>query len=194
MCHRYCMPLSSKSSLTLSIHLFLCLPLLLSPLTCPCSAACGRLFPSILSSCPNHVSLLLLIFSITVSSAPSSSHSFIYSFRLFLYCVFKSTTTHWRSRHNTDSVLEFHTEAPQATVSEGLAQGPYMAARLGVEAMTLRTKDVDSINAPTAPHTSGSSLVFSFLILSLLHLPLILLNHIISATSSLLSSSFLSVL
>src|SRR6218665_2237185 len=33
-----CMPLSSKSSLALSIHLFLCLPLLLSPLTCPCSA------------------------------------------------------------------------------------------------------------------------------------------------------------
>ena len=34
-----CMPPSSKSSPTLSIHLFLCLPLLLSPLTCPCSAA-----------------------------------------------------------------------------------------------------------------------------------------------------------
>src|SRR6218665_2747344 len=68
-----CMPLSSKSSLTLSIHLFLCLALLLSPLTCPCSAAFGSLFPSILSTCPKHVSLLVLIFSITVSSAPSSS-------------------------------------------------------------------------------------------------------------------------
>src|SRR6218665_3896896 len=63
-----CMPLSSKSSLTLSIHLFLGLPLLLSPLTCPCSAAFGSLFPCILSMCPNHVSLLLLIFSIPVSS------------------------------------------------------------------------------------------------------------------------------
>src|SRR6218665_2283389 len=67
------MPLSSKSSLTLSIHLLLCLHLLLSPLTCPCSAAFGSLFPSILSTSPNHVSLLLLIFPITVSSAPSSS-------------------------------------------------------------------------------------------------------------------------
>src|SRR6218665_4095486 len=104
------MTLSSKSSLTLSIHLFLCLPLLLSPLTCPCSAAFGSLFRSILSTCPNHVSLLLLlIFSITVSSA-------------------------------------------------------------------LR-----------------SSLVFSFLILYLLLLPRVLLNHAISATSSLLSSSFISV-
>jgi len=40
-----CMCLSSKSSLTLSIHLFVCLPLLLSTLICPCSAACGSLFP-----------------------------------------------------------------------------------------------------------------------------------------------------
>src|SRR6218665_364326 len=63
------MPLSSKSSLTWPIHLFLCLPLLLSPLTCPCSAALGSFLPSILSTCPNHSSLLLLIFSITVSSA-----------------------------------------------------------------------------------------------------------------------------
>ena len=27
---------------------------------------------------------------------------------------------------------EFHAEAPQATVSEGLAQGPYVAARTGL--------------------------------------------------------------
>jgi len=40
-------------------------------------------------------------------------------------------------------VPEFHAEAPQATVSEGLAQGPYVAARAGAEPMTLRTKGVD---------------------------------------------------
>src|SRR6218665_120444 len=44
-----------------------------------------------------------------------------------------STTTQRRSRHSTDTVPEFHAEAPQATVSEGLAQGPYVAARAGVE-------------------------------------------------------------
>ena len=38
-----------------------------------------------------------------------------------------------------------------ATVSEGLAQGPYVAARAGVEPMTPRTKDVDSINAQYTP-------------------------------------------
>jgi len=40
-----------------------------------------------------------------------------------------------------DTVPEFHTEALQATASEGLAQGPYMVARAGVRPMTLKTKD-----------------------------------------------------
>src|SRR6218665_927436 len=53
--------LSFRSSLTLSIQVFLCLPLLLF------------LFSSILSTCPNHCNLLPLIFCTTVSSAPSSS-------------------------------------------------------------------------------------------------------------------------
>ena len=48
---------------------------------------------------------------------------------------------------------EFHAEAPQAiTVSEELVQGPYLAARAGVEPMTLRTKGVDS--APPLPHVT----------------------------------------
>src|SRR6218665_1675680 len=51
-------------------------------------------------------------------------------------------------RHSTDTVPEFEAEASQATVSEGLTQGPYVAARPGVEPMTLRTKDVASTNAP----------------------------------------------
>ena len=34
-----------------------------------------------------------------------------------------------RSRHITDIVLEFHAEAPQSTVSEGLAQGPWSGFR-----------------------------------------------------------------
>src|SRR6218665_1201001 len=48
-------------------------------------------------------------------------HSFIHSFRLFLAHLFKSTTTQRCSRHSTDTVPEFHTEAPQATASEGLS-------------------------------------------------------------------------
>ena len=48
---------------------------------------------------------------------------FILTLRLFLKRLFKSTTTQRRSRHSTDTVFEFHAEAPQATASEGLAQG-----------------------------------------------------------------------
>src|SRR6218665_770315 len=34
-----------------------------------------------------------------------------------------------RSRHSTETVSEFHAEALQATASEGLAKGPYVAVR-----------------------------------------------------------------
>ena len=40
---------------------------------------------------------------------------------------------------------EFHAEAPQATVSEGLAQGPYLAARTGFEPVM---KGDESTNEP----------------------------------------------
>src|SRR6218665_4058205 len=40
----------------------------------------------------------------------------------------------------------------QVTVSEGLAQGPYVADRAGIEPMTLRMKGVDSANASHTPH------------------------------------------
>jgi len=50
-----------------------------------------------------------------------------------------------------DTVPDFHAEAPQATVSEGLSQGPYVAAKAGVAPMTLWTKGVDSTKAPPRP-------------------------------------------
>jgi len=43
---------------------------------------------------------------------------------------------------------EFHIEAPQATTSEGLAQGPYMVARARFEPTTLWTKGAESKNEP----------------------------------------------
>ena len=81
--------------------------------------------------------------------ANNDYYLFIYLFRLFIQRLFKSTTTQKRSRHSTNTpVSEFHAEAPQATVSEGLAQGPYVAARAGFDPMTLRTKGVDTTNGP----------------------------------------------
>ena len=50
-----------------------------------------------------------------------------------------------------NTVSEFHAEAPQATVSEGLAQGPYMAARAGFGPTTLRTKGAKSNDEPPCP-------------------------------------------
>jgi len=42
---------------------------------------------------------------------------------------------------------EFHAEAPQVSVSEGLAQGPYVAARVGFEPAIA----IDSTNEPPRP-------------------------------------------
>ena len=44
-----------------------------------------------------------------------------------------------------------HAKAIQATVSEGLAQGPYLAARAGFEPTTLQSIGVVSTNAPPSP-------------------------------------------
>jgi len=49
-----------------------------------------------------------------------------------------------------------HAEALQAAASEGLAQGPYEAARMEFKPVTLQSKDIDSTNAPP----SGGALVF----------------------------------
>src|SRR6218665_1805310 len=44
-----------------------------------------------------------------------------------------------------------HAEALQATASDGLVQGPYVAARVRFEPATLRSKIIDSTNAPPHP-------------------------------------------
>ena len=78
----------------------------------------------------------------------------IHSVRLFLKRIFKSTTTQRRSKHSTDTVSEFHAKAQQATASEGLVQGPYVAARTGFEPATLRTKGAESTNEAFTYHHS----------------------------------------
>ena len=71
---------------------------------------------------------------------------------LFIHSVFfKSTTTPIRSWHSTDTVLEFRAETPQATASEGLAQGPNKAARAGFEPTSHRMKGNESTNEPPRP-------------------------------------------
>ena len=48
---------SFRSSMTLSIQIFLCLPLLIFPSRRPCKTTIGSLFPFIRSTCSNHRSL-----------------------------------------------------------------------------------------------------------------------------------------
>ena len=62
--------------------------------------------------------------------------------------LFKFTSTQRHFRHSIDTVSEFHTEAPQATASEGLAQGPYVATGAGFEPTTLLTIGIESTNEP----------------------------------------------
>ena len=43
---------------------------------------------------------------------------------------------------------EFHVEAPQAPVNEGLAQGTYVAARVGIEPTTYQTQGTEPTTEP----------------------------------------------
>ena len=53
--------------------------------------------------------------------------------------------------YSTDIVSEFHAGEPQTTVGKGLAKGPYVADRAGVEPTTLRLRVIDLTNAPPRP-------------------------------------------
>src|SRR6218665_1459436 len=70
----------------------------------------------------------------------------------YFYSTTSSPQLH-RDALDTARILcwSFTTEAPQATASEGLAQGPYVATRAGFEPATLRTKSVESTNGLPRP-------------------------------------------
>ena len=77
--------------------------------------------------------------------------SFIHSFvQAISIAHLQYTTTQRHSRYSTDTVSEFHTEALQAAASEGLAQGPYVAARVRFKP----TKGVESTSEPPRPTNS----------------------------------------
>src|SRR6218665_2419470 len=78
--------------------------------------------------------------------------SFIHSFiRSFLLRPFKSSTTQRRSRLQHEYCIGVSRRSALANVGKGLAQGPYIVARAGVEPTTLRLKAIDSNKSPPCP-------------------------------------------
>ena len=75
-------------------------------------------------------------------------HSFIHS-GYFYSASSSPLLLRGAPNYSIDTVSEFHAEAPQATASEGLAQGAYVAARTGFELATLRIK---APNLPIGHH------------------------------------------
>src|SRR6218665_3619898 len=82
--------------------------------------------------------------------------SFINSFWPFLYRPFKSATTQRRSRLQHGYCIGVSRRCAQATAGKGLAQGPYVADRAGVEPTTPRLKVILSTKASPRPTNNGS--------------------------------------
>ena len=94
------------------------------------------------------------------------SNKFFHSFWSFLQRLFKSTTTQRRSRLQHGYCIGVSCRSAQATVSKGLAQGPYVAARARVEPTTLQLGVIDLTNPPPRPTfvcTCSRSMQFSSL-------------------------------
>src|SRR6218665_1779958 len=77
----------------------------------------------------------------------SHSLSFIHSGHFYIAPV-KSSTTQRRSRLQHGYCIGVLRRSAQATAGKGLAQGPYVAARAGVEPTTLRLKVIVSTKVP----------------------------------------------
>src|SRR6218665_785681 len=78
-------------------------------------------------------------------------HSFIPAISI---APFKSSMTQRRSRLQHGYCIGVSRRSAQATAGKGLAQGPYVAARAGVEPTTLRLKVIVLTKAPPRPTTT----------------------------------------
>src|SRR6218665_1223610 len=88
-------------------------------------------------------------------------HSFIHSFihsGHFYSPPFKSSSTHRRSQLQHGCGIGVSRRSAQATAGKGLAQGPYVAARAGVEPTTLRLKVIVSTKTPPRRDMLGVSI------------------------------------
>src|SRR6218665_1896 len=89
-------------------------------------------------------------------AGPILIHSFIHS-AISIAPLQVSSTTQRRSRLQHGYYIRVSRRSAQATAGKGLAQGPYVAARAGVEPMTLRLKVIVSTKAPPRPTGATTS-------------------------------------
>src|SRR6218665_3326271 len=79
-------------------------------------------------------------------------YSFIHSFIPAISIAPLQVLYHSEALPTTARILYLSfTPSAQATAGKGLAQGPYVTARAGVEPTTLRLKVIDSTKAPSRP-------------------------------------------
>src|SRR6218665_1226063 len=114
-------------------------------------------------------------------------HSFLQAISI---ATFKSTATQRRSRHRTDTVSEFHAEAPQATASEGLSQGSYVGARAGFEPTTLWKAP----NLPMSHHTPWVVMLLLLVYYIYIYIYTVSQKKLCKTVSVRTSSKFLSIL
>src|SRR6218665_2236955 len=76
------------------------------------------------------------------------ANRFIHSFGHFYSAPSSPLLYRRRSRLQHGYCIGVSSRSAQATVGKGLAQGPYIAARVGVEPTTLPLKAIDSTKAP----------------------------------------------
>src|SRR6218665_1376423 len=117
---------------------------------------------------------------------------YVHSFWSFLKCPFKSSTTQRRSRLQHRYCIGVSRRCAQATAGKGLAQGPYVAARAGVELMTLRLKVIVSTKAPPCPTSYPLLFCFYAILFNSILFYLILCYSVSMLSYSIVSCSILS--
>src|SRR6218665_2660813 len=109
------------------------------------------------------ITCTIILFNKTVAAErEKNKDSFIHSFILAISIAPLPSYTQRRSRLQRGYRIGVSRRSAQAIVGKGLAQGPYMAARAGVEPTTLRLKAIDSTKAPPCPtyhSVSGSCII-----------------------------------
>ena len=97
------------------------------------------------------MSVLIRLFHFFSNVLSPSLHSFIHSDN-FYSASSSPLLLRGAPDYRTNTVSEFHAEAHRQTTNKGLAQGPYVAARAGVEPTTVRLRVIDLTNAPPRLH------------------------------------------